>query len=167
MISKEERDKDRAICEAATRDWRQGHHVGEPKAICAAATPDESLLMLDKDGMAIFWREVDARAAVNAVNRLPAYIADAEEMERRVEALVEALPKCRVDMLDTTFGAALRSTRCARPATHEAYDYRCEVGLCDKHAEQVRDHIALGEVIGPMAHAEPLGALFRILRGEP
>lgn len=103
MISKEEREKDKAICEAATQEWRQGHHVGEPKAICAAATPDESLLMLDKDGMAIFWREVDARAAVNAVNRLPTYIADAEEMERRI-AEVEAVRDRAMDLRERVRG---------------------------------------------------------------
>jgi hypothetical protein len=33
--------------------WITGDHVGEPRALCAAATPDESLLGLDRDGMAI------------------------------------------------------------------------------------------------------------------
>ena len=90
MISKEEREKDKAVLAAATPDWQQGHHVGEPKALCSARAPDDSLLMLDKDGMAIFWRVADAEAAVTARNRLPLYIADAEEMEQRIEALLEA-----------------------------------------------------------------------------
>ena len=84
MISKSERERDKAICEAATRQWRQAHHVGEPRAIYRAKYMDLSLLALDRDGMAIFAREADAAAAVNAVNRLPVYIADAEEMERRI-----------------------------------------------------------------------------------
>lgn len=54
------------------------------KALCAAAAPDDSLLMLDRDGMAIFWHEADAAAAVLCRNRLPAYIADAAEMERQL-----------------------------------------------------------------------------------
>lgn len=87
MIPKAERDVDKAICEAATPEWQQGHHVGEPKALCSKAAPLDSLLMLDKDGMAIFWHEVDAKAAVTARNRLPLYIADAEEMERRIAAV--------------------------------------------------------------------------------
>lgn len=91
MIPKAERDADKAICDAATPDWRQGHHVGEPKALCAAADPDESLLMLDKDGMAIFWKEADAVAAVHCRNRLPAYIAAAEEAQQTIAAEIENL----------------------------------------------------------------------------
>jgi hypothetical protein len=96
VISKEERERDLAICDAATPEWRQGHHVGEPLALCAAATPDESLLGLDKDDMAIFWRAEDAAAAVNCRNRLPAYIADAAEMERRIEAVAGIASELRL-----------------------------------------------------------------------
>ena len=85
MISKAEREKDKAICEAATAgEWQEcGHSVfvagsqGEPRA----------------DWVANVWypRLPHDRAAIaNAVNRLPVYIADAEEMERRIGALLEA-----------------------------------------------------------------------------
>lgn len=89
LISKEERERDKAICEAATRDWRQGHHVGEPKAICAASDLTSSLLGLDRDGMAIFARAEDAAAAVHAVNRLPVYVAALDEIEQRIATLTQ------------------------------------------------------------------------------
>ena len=88
-ISKEERERDKAVCEAATRDWRQGHHVGEPKSICAASHPNLSLLGLDCDGMAIFARAEDAAAAVHAVNRLPVYVAALDEIEQRIATLTQ------------------------------------------------------------------------------
>ena len=97
MIPKAERDADAAILAAATPDWQQGHHVGEPKGLCSAQSPDESLLMLDKDGMAIFWKEPDAVAAVHCRNRLPAYIAALDEMERRI-AGIEAWHKASTDL---------------------------------------------------------------------
>ena len=89
MIPKAERDADAAILAAATPDWQQGHHVGEPKGLCSAQSPDESLLMLDKDGMAIFWKEADAAAAVTGRNRLPVYIEAAAEMERLKTLIAE------------------------------------------------------------------------------
>ena len=89
MLTKAERDADVAILAAATPDWQQGHHVGEPKGLCSAQSPDESLLMLDKDGMAIFWKEADAAAAVTARNRLPVYIEAMAEMERLKTLIAE------------------------------------------------------------------------------
>jgi len=89
VIPKAERDADAAILAAATPDWQQGHHVGEPKALCSAQSPDESLLMLDKDGMAIFWKEPDAAAAVTGRNRLPVYIEAMAEMERLKTLIAE------------------------------------------------------------------------------
>lgn len=84
MISKKQREEDRRICAAASPQWRQAHHVGEPKGIYAAAKPRDSLLGLDRDGMAIFSRVEDARAAVNAVNGLPHYIDALNEIEERI-----------------------------------------------------------------------------------
>jgi hypothetical protein len=93
MISKAEREKDKAICEAATAgEWQEcGHSVfvagsqGEPRA----------------DWVANVWypRLPHDRAAIaNAVNRLPVYIADAEEMERRI-AKIETLAPLRAGTL--------------------------------------------------------------------
>lgn len=97
MISKKQRDEDRRICAAATPQWRQAHHVGEPKGIYAAATPRDSLLGLDRDGMAIFGREEDAHAAVSAVNALPNYIEALDEIERLVR---ERLKQHRENLAD-------------------------------------------------------------------
>lgn len=60
-----------AIDKARTPDdWMQGHHVGEPKAICPASAPRTSLLGLDVDGMAIFDREADAAFVVMASKKI-------------------------------------------------------------------------------------------------
>lgn len=88
--------KDKAICEAATPEWRQAHHVREPKGITSARDMGMSLLALDRDGMAIFDREADACAAVNAVNRLPVYIAEAEESQRRLAEVKDAADKAEI-----------------------------------------------------------------------
>lgn len=93
MIPKEERDVDKAICDAASSDWHQGHHVGEPRAICAASDMGMSLLGLDKDGMAIFMSEKDAAAAVTGRNRLLSYINALDELDSRIESLLECARK--------------------------------------------------------------------------
>lgn len=63
---------------AATPDWRQAKHVGEPRAIVSDGAMDVSLIGLDRDGMAVFGREDDAAIAVAARNALPALLAIAE-----------------------------------------------------------------------------------------
>lgn len=71
-------DKIKARERAATkRPWRDGTHVGEPKAICAAEKPAESLLMLDR-GMAIFERAEDAAFTVHARDDVPDLVAEVE-----------------------------------------------------------------------------------------
>lgn len=90
MISKEEREKDKAILAAATdphRDWKLG------RGVPPFGTPDE--VFVTACG-ACLWnergaldREEDGLAIVTAHNRLPLYIADAEEMDRRIEMMAE------------------------------------------------------------------------------
>lgn len=83
MITREQREKDKAVCDAATPGplevdaeesivWQRGPCAGEGAAV---ATTEEM-------GDAVFF--------VRAREALPAYIADAEEMERRI-AKVEAM----------------------------------------------------------------------------
>ena len=74
MVTKEEREKDRAICEAAAglyvdgdRLWRGSQIVGE-----------------------IDDTERDGPFLTAACERLPRYVADAEEMDGRIEAILEA-----------------------------------------------------------------------------
>lgn len=80
MIPKAEREKDRAICNAATKGtWEEcgqsifvaGEEPGEPAADWVANVAYRALRR-------------DRAALANAVNRLPVYIEEAEEMERRI-----------------------------------------------------------------------------------
>lgn len=91
MIPKSEREKDQAICEAASTDWREGA-VEKWHLYCRATHPerlgDERVLMRANEH---FPYEADVRAAAHCRNRLPLYIADAAEMERRVEAVAYRL----------------------------------------------------------------------------
>ena len=84
MITKEEREKDKAICEAASTDWREGA-VEKWHLYCAATHPErmahERVLMRANES---FPYEADVKAAAHCRNRLPLYIADAEEMEKRI-----------------------------------------------------------------------------------
>lgn len=92
MIPKSERDADRAICEAATDGkW----HVGSPGR-------GRPRLVLASDRASILGSlntQEDAAAAVNAVNRLPLYIAAASAMDARIGA-IEALAKQYMDEHD-------------------------------------------------------------------
>lgn len=101
ILTKEARERDLAICRAATQQWRQGRHVGEPKAICSASSPLDSLLSLDKDGMAVFLKEEDAEAAVACVNRLPVYVKNVDRTERRIESLESWLSKSEASLAKT------------------------------------------------------------------
>lgn len=92
MISKDERERDKAVCEAASPDWRAG--VVETDNIYVRSThpnavgPERVLMRANIH----FPYEADVRAAAHCRNRLPAYIADAEEIERRIakiEQLIE------------------------------------------------------------------------------
>lgn len=78
--------KERA--EKATQGpWLQGHHVGEPKALVAAASPTESLLGLDRDDMAIVAEAHDAAFIAAARTDVPALAADVEELAAEVERM--------------------------------------------------------------------------------
>lgn len=91
MISKSERERDKAICEAATpgplRWWTSNSH----RRLRSDSVPrDVAYGTKHRDGVDdIVISEQDMAAIENAVNRLPAYIAAAEEMERRI-AEIEA-----------------------------------------------------------------------------
>lgn len=69
---------------ATAGEWLTGDHVGEPRALCAAATPLDSLLGLDRDGMAIVDRKEDAAFIVGARN-------DMADMLAKIEALTAAV----------------------------------------------------------------------------
>ena len=99
MISKAEREKDKAICEAATKGvWLTfgGETPGERVRIKHLDKQSGYLTIAEVLG----WDRIpeNAAAIVNAVNRLPAYIADAEEMERRI-AKIETLAPLRAGTL--------------------------------------------------------------------
>lgn len=87
MIPKEDRDRDRAICEAATKGpWRAGNTSRGDAGDVEVFAPDGSEICL-------CWpdrKAENASAIANAVNRLPAYIAALDEMEGRITALEEA-----------------------------------------------------------------------------
>ncbi len=92
MISKEARERDRAICEAATTDWREGA-VEKWHLYCAATHPErmahERVLMRANEN---FPYEADVKAAAHCRNRLPDYIAALDEAEReRAEVAADVL----------------------------------------------------------------------------
>ena len=91
MSTKAEREKDKAICEAATPDWREGA-AEKWNLYCRTTHPErmgnERVLMRANEH---FPYEADMRAAARCRNRLPEYIADAEEMERRVTQVEKLL----------------------------------------------------------------------------
>lgn len=66
--------------EAATSGpWMQATHVDAPEALVTKARPNESLLGLDVDGMAIFMNKHDC-----------AMVAAARDADRLASALIEA-----------------------------------------------------------------------------
>lgn len=67
--------------EAATPRWLQAAHVDEPRAVCAAESPSDSILSLDADGMAVFLREEDAAVAIAARNALPQLIVALDQAD--------------------------------------------------------------------------------------
>lgn len=89
MITKEQREKDRAICESVTKPlpWTystsNSHRwfLSDGRGAVAYGTKlrdgADDIVIDDRDG----------KHLENAANRLPAYIAAAEEMERRIETL--------------------------------------------------------------------------------
>lgn len=91
MISKKERGKDRAICEAATPPpWHRLGCLTMDSCVESDATRDcMPRMTADIDGSVA--GDVEARANADLIARareaLPAYIADAEEMERRIDAV--------------------------------------------------------------------------------
>lgn len=97
MISKEERERDKLIAERVTRPlpWvfatSNSHRriLSEGSGHVAFGTKQRD----GTDDIAIANR--DGEHLVNAANRLPAYIADAEEMERRLAALDRAIEEER------------------------------------------------------------------------
>ena len=89
MISKEEREKDKAICEAASTDWREGA-VEKWHLYCAATHPDrlchERVLMRANEH---FPYEADVKAAAHCRNRLPVYIDALDKIEERMATIEE------------------------------------------------------------------------------
>lgn len=76
------------LCAGATpRPWKDGTHVGEPKALTTEASPMDSLLMLDKDGMAVFAREEDCAFTVGARTALPDALEAMAELAVQRDAL--------------------------------------------------------------------------------
>lgn len=89
MSTKETRDPltDARIAEIKARNaartpgpWQQATHVGEPRALVAAAAPRRSLLGLDRDGMAIVDRAADAAFIAHAPEDIDALVAEVERM---------------------------------------------------------------------------------------
>jgi hypothetical protein len=91
VISKEEREQDRAICKAAP----DGPWV--PVEV-EQAGGWESALRLPSGGHVFGIPSTMLRFIAAARNRMPAYIADAEEMERRIDALEHAIDDERTDL---------------------------------------------------------------------
>lgn len=87
MISKEEREKDKAVLVAATPEWKQGHHINKPRALCSARQPSTSLLAIDRETGPIFEREPEL--AMDLEERLGVTVPDgAEETWRTVGDVV-------------------------------------------------------------------------------
>lgn len=86
MITREEREKDKAICEAATPGpWRWWTSNSHRRLRSDAAPGDVAFGTKLRDGCDdIVISDADMAASENAANRLPLYIADAEEMEKRI-----------------------------------------------------------------------------------
>ncbi len=82
MITREEREKDRAICEAAPDSLaKMVDDVGRIDLV------SENTSIFGYDPIAIGVGEAFADFAIVARDRLPLYIADAEEIERRIAHL--------------------------------------------------------------------------------
>jgi hypothetical protein len=89
MVKRANEAKARAA--AATEDpWLQGFHVGEPRAIVAAHEEDVSLLALDRDGMAVMSKAVDAAFVVAARRDVPELADDVLALVAEVSRLREA-----------------------------------------------------------------------------
>lgn len=96
MISKEEREKDKQIAERVETPlpWKWWTSCSHRRLSSAATGKDGDVAYghTHKDGCGdIVIRERDMAHLENAANRLPEYIADAEEMERRITKIVHAL----------------------------------------------------------------------------
>ncbi len=95
MITKEDRDKHRTILAAATPlpwRWWTSNSMRRLSSAPTGKDGDVAHAFVAADGvpdMAI--READMAAIETAVNTLGAYIADAEETERRIGAVERAL----------------------------------------------------------------------------
>lgn len=78
------------LAEITPGPWGTGEHVDEPRAVCKEPQGFDNLLALDKDGMAIFERAVDAAFVVDVRNGLLAALCDALEAEHRRAVEAEA-----------------------------------------------------------------------------
>lgn len=94
MISKSEREKDKAICNHVETQlpwrWWTSCSFRRLSSDVTGKDGDVAYACVQHDGHTdIAIRERDMAHVENAVNRLPAYIADAEEMDRRLDTLAE------------------------------------------------------------------------------
>jgi hypothetical protein len=94
VITKAEREADRAIAERVTKPlpWRWWTSNSHRRLKSDDAPGEVAYGTKQRDGGVddIVIDERDMAAIENAVNRLPKYIADAEEMDQRIEAAERA-----------------------------------------------------------------------------
>ncbi len=77
------------VNEHATPDWMSGFHAGAPEALCSRSKPNESLLGLDRDGMAVFHDVRNCTAAIEARNSLPALLALIERQRKALNSIAQ------------------------------------------------------------------------------
>lgn len=94
-MTDDELKRDKAICEAATKGrwrWWTSNSHRRLKSDAGGHVAYGTRQRDDTDDIVI--SDEDMRAIENAVNRLPLYIAEAQEMARRIEEMAK-----RADML--------------------------------------------------------------------
>ncbi len=92
------------LAEITPGPWGTGEHVDEPRAVCKEPQGLDNLLALDKDGMAIFERAVDAAFVVDVRNGLLAALCDALEAEHQRAAEAQAAIAATWEVLHVTQG---------------------------------------------------------------
>jgi hypothetical protein len=90
------------LAEITPGPWGTGEHVDEPRAVCKEPQGFDNLLALDKDGMAIFERAVDAAFVVDVRNGLLAALCDALEAEHRRATEADACIAATWGVLNST-----------------------------------------------------------------
>lgn len=113
------------LAAATPRPWGTGEHIGEPRALCSTPRGLDSLLGLDRDGMAICASAADSHLIEFAVNTLGVFCESVQSAERRAE-------EAEARVLAATVCHACRGkgtiTKDCRFCGDSTYDHTCDDG---------------------------------------